>query len=109
MDEAGGGSEGNREAALTGRQSQSQGDMGLPRAAVAEHDDVVAGNDELTACQLQYQRLVEAGHRGEVEGVQALHRREAGLADAPLDETTLAVDQFKLGQAQQIAKMIHAL
>src|SRR4051794_35824603 len=79
MDEAGGGGEGDREPPLTGGKTQGQGNMGLPGAAVAEHDDVVASNNKLAARQLQYQRLVEAGHRGEVEGVQALHRREAGL------------------------------
>ena len=73
--------------------------MGLPGAAVAEHDDVVAGDNKLAARQLQNQRLVEGRHRGEVEGVQALHRREAGLADAPLDKAVLAVDQLQLGQA----------
>src|SRR4051794_22031606 len=65
--------------------------------------------DELAACQLQYQRLVEGGHRRKVEGVQAFHRREAGLADAPFDEAALAVDQFKLGQAQQVSWVIDAL
>ena len=82
--------------------------MGLPRAAVAEHDDVVAGNNKLAARQLQNQRLVEGRHRGKVEGVQALHRREAGLADAPLDEAALAVDQLQFGQAQQISRVIDA-
>jgi hypothetical protein len=48
-------------------------------------------------------------HRRKIEGVQALHRREASLANAPFDETALAVDQFKLGQAQQIARVIDAL
>ena len=33
MDEAGGGREGNREPPLTGGKTQSQGNMGLPRAA----------------------------------------------------------------------------
>jgi len=67
-----------------------------PGAAVAEHDDVVAGDNKLAARQLQDQRLIEGRHRREVEGVQALHRREAGLADAPLNQAALAVDQFKL-------------
>src|SRR3954471_8596899 len=52
MDKAGGGSEGNREPPLTGSKTQGQGDMGLSRAAVAEHDDVVVGNNELAARQL---------------------------------------------------------
>ena len=101
MDKAGGGGEDDREPPLTGSKSQGQGNMGLPRAAVAEHDDVVAGNNERAARQLQDQRLVEAGDRGEVEGVQALDCREAGLADAPLEEAALAVDQLQFGQAQK--------
>src|SRR3954447_280158 len=101
MDEAGGSSEGNREAALAGSKPQGQGNVGLPGAAVAENDNVVAGNNELAACQLQDQRLVEGRHRRKIEGVQALHRREAGLADAPLDEAALAIDQLQFGQAQQ--------
>ena len=109
VDEAGGGDKGNGETALTRGQAQSQRNVGLPGAAVAEHDDVVAGNDELAARQLQYQGLVEAGHGGEVEGIQALHRREAGIADTPLDQTALAVDQLQLGQTQQITGMIDAL
>src|SRR3954465_9088246 len=105
MDEAGGGGESDREPPLTGGKTQGQSNMGLPGAAVAEHDDVVAGNNKLAARQLQYQRLVEGGHRGEVEGVQALHRREAGLADAPLDQAALAIDQLQFGQAQQVSRV----
>src|ERR1044071_9278212 len=66
MDKASSGSESNREPPLTGGKTQGQGNVGFPRAAVAEHDDVVAGDNELTARQLQYQRLVEGRHRGEV-------------------------------------------
>src|SRR3954454_1052583 len=109
MDEAGGGSEDNREPPLTGSKTEGQGNMTLPRAAVAEHDDVVVGNNELAACQLQYQRLVESGHRHKIEGVQALHRREAGLANAPLNQAALAVDQLQFGQAQQVSRVINAL
>src|ERR1051325_3079909 len=61
MDEAGSGSKGNRDPPLTGSKTQSQGNVGLSRAAVAEHDDVVAGDNELAARQLQHQRLVERG------------------------------------------------
>src|SRR5436305_15329045 len=57
VDEACGSGEDNREPPLTGRKTEGQGNMGLPGAAVAEHDDVVAGNNELATRQLQYQRL----------------------------------------------------
>ena len=53
VNQTGGGSEGNREPPLTGSKTQGQGNMGLPRAAVAENDDVVAGDNKLAARQLQ--------------------------------------------------------
>src|SRR3954452_13564996 len=49
MDEACGGGKDDREPPLTGSKTEGQGNMGLSRAAVAEHDDVVAGNNKLTA------------------------------------------------------------
>src|SRR3954451_12953669 len=49
MDEACGSGEDNREPPLTGSKTQSQGNVGLSRAGIAEHDDVVAGNNELAA------------------------------------------------------------
>ena len=49
------------------------------------------------------------GSRGEVEAVQALDRREAGLADAPLDHAPLAIEQLELGQAQQVGRMVDTL
>src|SRR3954470_18758017 len=76
MDEACGGSEDDREPPLTGSKTEGQGNMGLPGAAIAEHDDVVAGNNKLAARQLQYQRLVEGRDRRKIKGVQALHCRE---------------------------------
>src|SRR4051794_37602245 len=59
MDEACGGGENDREPPLTGSKTEGQGNMGFPGAAVAQNDDVVAGDNELAACQLQDQRLVE--------------------------------------------------
>src|SRR3954452_13255354 len=49
MDEACGGSEDDREPPLTGSKTEGQGNMGLPGAAIAEYDDVVAGNNKLAA------------------------------------------------------------
>src|SRR3954447_16337250 len=59
--------------------------MDLLGAAVAEHDDIVARDNKLAARQLHYQRLVEGRHRGEVEGVQALHRQETEIVTMLLD------------------------
>src|SRR3954453_20723088 len=94
MDKTGGGGKGDGKPPLTGSKTQGQGNMGLPRAAVAEHDDVVAGDNKLAARQLQDQRLVEGGYCRKVEGIQALDRREAGVTDAPLNQAAFAVDQL---------------
>jgi len=80
--------------------------MALAGAAVAERDDVLPAQDELAAAEVQHQHLVEARDGGEVEGVEALHRREPGGTDAALDDATLAVDQFQFHQAQQVAGMV---
>ena len=98
----------NGEALLAGGQPQGQGDMGLAGAAVAECDDVLPAQDELAAPQLQHQHLVEARDGGEVEGVEALHCREPGGTDTALDDAALAVEEFQLQQAEQVAGMIDA-
>jgi hypothetical protein len=48
--------------------------MSFAGAAVANRDDVLAAADVLRACQLQHQRLVERGDRGELEAVEAFDR-----------------------------------
>ena len=82
--------------------------MTLPGAAVAERDDVLPADDELAAAEVQHQHLVEARDGGEVEGVEALHRREPRGADAAFDDATLPVDQFQFHQAQQVAGVVDA-
>src|ERR1700739_1529410 len=49
----------NRQALLAGRQPQSQSDVRLAGAAVAERDDVLAASNVLAAGELQDQALVE--------------------------------------------------
>ena len=46
---------------------------------------------------------------GEHEAVQVLGRQEPGLADPPLDQAPLAVDQLQLEQPQQIARVVDAV
>ena len=82
--------------------------MGLAGAAVAQCDDVLAAQDVLAAGEFQHEYLVEAGDRGEVERVEALHRREPGRSDAPLHRAALTVDQLELDQPQQVSWMIDA-
>src|ERR1700730_454692 len=55
------------------------------------------------------QCLVVRRDRREVETVEAFHRREPRLLDAALDHPPLPLDQFELGQTQQITRMIDAL
>ena len=108
VDQCGGGDEADREALLAGRQAETEGDVGLAGAAVAERDEVLAALDVLAAGQLQDQRLVERGDDLEVEAVEALDHGEARRLDAPLDHAALAVDQLELGESQQVADVIDA-
>jgi hypothetical protein len=43
--------------------------------------------------------LLERWDRGEVECVEAFHRREARGADTPLDHASFAVDEFEFDEA----------
>src|SRR6516225_4991303 len=108
MDQSGGGDEADRQALLAGGQPQSESNVGLPRAAVADRNHVLSASDVLAAGKLQHQCLVERRDRRELETVQTLHRREPRLLDAALDHSLFPVDQFKLGQAQQITRVVDA-
>src|SRR3954454_7190669 len=109
MDEGGGSGEADRQALLTGGQPEPESDMGLAGAAVAESDHVFPPLDVFAACQLQHQQLVERRDRGEVEAVQALYGRKAGLADAPLHRAPLALEQLQLGPTQEVAGVVDPL
>ncbi len=71
-------------------------------------NDVVVGDDIFATGEFEDERLVERGDGGEVECVEALHRREPGGADATLHHASLAVDEFEFDEAQQIPHMILA-
>jgi len=45
----------------------------------------------------------------EVEGIEALHRREPGGTDPALDRAAFPVDQLQFDEAQQVAGMIDAI
>src|SRR5690242_17829807 len=60
------------------------------------------------ASKLQHQCLIERRDRRELETVQALDRREPRLLDTAFDHPLFPVDQFELGQAQQIARVVDA-
>jgi hypothetical protein len=113
--------EADRQALLAGGQAKAEGDvglagaggaegdMGLARAAVAERDHVLPPLDVLAAGELRHRQLVQRRERGEVEALQALGRREAGPADAPLDQPPLALEQLEFGEAREVAGVVDAL
>lgn len=83
--------------------------MGLAGAAVAQRDDVLAAQDIFAAGELEDEHLVEPGDSGEVERIEALHRREPRRPDTPLHRAALAVDQLQFDQPQQVAGMVDAI
>ena len=81
--------------------------MGLAGAAVAHGDDVLPALDVFTAGQFHHQDLVHRGDGQEVEGVQALKGRETGRPDPPFHHALVAVDEFQLGQPEQVFGVVH--
>ena len=81
VDHRGRGGEADRQALLTGRQPQSESNVSLSGAAVADRDRVLAASNVFAAGEFQDQCLVERGDRGEVETVaqELPARRSAGL------------------------------
>jgi hypothetical protein len=67
MHEGGGGREVNRETLLAGRQAETQRDMALAGARVAERDDALASLDIFGAGELHHQHLVQGRQGREVE------------------------------------------
>jgi hypothetical protein len=59
--------------------------------------------------QFENERLVERWNGSEVEGIETLHRRKAGGADAALDHAPFAIDAFELGETKEEADMIEPL
>ena len=55
VDQVGGGGEAHAEALLAGGEAEGESDMGLPDAARAEQDYVLAARDVLAAREIQHQ------------------------------------------------------
>ena len=53
VNQSSGGGEAHGQSPLTRSQTETEGDMGLAGATVAESDDVVGALDVLASCQLQ--------------------------------------------------------
>ncbi len=107
--QCGGRGEAHRHAPLAGGQALSQDHVGLAGAAVADGDDVFTALDVFTPGQFHHQGLVQRWDSWKVEGVQALHRREAGGPDPPFHHALMAVDELQFGQPQQVLGVIHTL
>ena len=109
MNQGSGREEADGEPLLAGRQTETEGDMGLAGSAVAERDDILTTLDVFASRQLQNQHLVERCDGLEVEAVEAFDGGEPGLSDPPLDHAALTVDQFQLGQTDKIPHIVGAL
>ena len=104
-----GGGEAHGHPPLAGSQAQTQGDVGLAGAAVADGDDVLPMLDVFTPGQFHDQGLVHRGDGQEVEGIQALDRGEAGGPYAALYHAPVSVDEFQFSETQQVVGMVHSL
>ena len=75
--------------------------MRLAEADVADQDDVGLGRDELQAEEVLDLRPVDFGWPGQLELIEGLEHREAGVLDASLDAAALAHRRFALDQPCQ--------
>src|SRR5262245_31510828 len=105
MHETGRRTESNGEAALAGGEAESQTHMRLAGAAVAQSDDVFAGDNIFAASEFKRQRLVERWDGGEVECVKTFYRRKASGTNAAPDHAPFTINEFEFGVAQEKADM----
>jgi len=106
MNEAGRRNESNRETVLAGSEAESQTHMRLAGAAIAQSDDVFAGDNILAAREFENERLVERRDGGKFECVETLYDREASRTNAAFDHAPFTIDEFEFGEAQEEADMI---
>ena len=83
--------------------------MGLAGAAVADGDDVLPAVYVLAPGQLGHQLPVHRRDRKEVEGVEALDRREACSPDASLHHAVVSVYELQFRQPEQVVWVVHPL
>src|SRR5436190_2077514 len=80
--------------------------MRLAGSVIAKSDELVARNHIFAAREFENERLVERGYGGEIECIEALHRRKMRRPDAPFDHSSFPIDELEFGEPQKIAKMI---
>jgi hypothetical protein len=91
VDEAGGRRVAHPQALLAGGHAEPDEQVALARARVAQEDDRLPGRDPGQRLERGERGRRHGGGRGEVEVGEALGAREAGLGDAPLPATGVAL------------------
>ena len=109
VDQGGCCGEAHRHPFLAGGEAQSQGDVGLAGAAVADGDDILPALYVFAAGQLHHQHLVHRRDGRKVKGVQAFDGGEAGRPDPPLHHALVAIDEFQFRQPEQVPRVVHSL
>ena len=90
-------------APAAGLGPQRNGAVGLADSGVAHQDHPLGLLDPVALGQLQQALLVDPGGRREVEALQALHDREARMLHPHRADVLLPLQDFLLGQRQQVA------
>src|ERR1039457_773126 len=83
--------------------------MRFPGSTVAQQQHVLTLQQELAACQLQNQRLIDRRDSEKLESVQALDHRKTCLMNAAFGGPPFAVQQLLFRQTQQVARIIDPL
>ena len=104
-----GGGEADGQSPLAGGETETEGHVGLACTAVAHGDHVLTSLDILASCQLVHELPVHRRDRKEVEGVQALDRREACSLDPSLDHAVMTVYELKFRQPEKVVGVIDTL
>ena len=78
--------------------------MGLAGTDAADQHDVGSLGDEGAAAQLQDRIAVQLRLRVELEGIQGLEHREAGLLEAALDAALAAPGHFQVHQLREVLR-----
>ena len=89
---------------LAAGHAQGDGKMGLAGTDAADQHDVGSLGDEGAAAQLQDRVAVQLRLRVELEGIQGLEHREAGLLEAALDAALAAPGHFQVHQLREVLR-----
>ncbi len=82
------------------------GDVRLSGSRIAHEQYVLMAVEVLAAHEFEDEVFVDAGLRGEVEGVERFYDGKLGGADAAFCGALFALQGFAFGQAQQVGDMV---